>query len=336
MLTGEAMVERNVLITGGFGFVGSHLVERLLKEERNRVHVVDNLISSPIDLGSFLRRLGEPPQLTYDLMSIEDYCKNGRPRPHFDEIYHLASIVGPVGVLEYAGRIVKQITEDTYRIVDVARTDRARLCDVSTSEVYGGGRDGYCAEGDSKIIPPVVSVRLEYAVAKLACEVALINTARVSDLFAVIVRPFNIAGPRQSPKGGFVLPRFIGQALSGAPLTVYGTGKSIRAFTHVADVADGIVRALRNGSRGEVYNIGNPANKVRILELAERVIRISDTRSRTEFVDPKAIFGPLFEEANDKYPDSDRAMRELEWRPRFDLDEIIRQTLDYIRAERRD
>jgi UDP-glucose 4-epimerase len=330
------MTARNVLITGGFGFVGSHLVERLLKDDDTRIHVVDNLVSSPIDVGSFVRKLRDPAQLTYDQISIEDYCKKGGTRPRFDEIYHLASIVGPVGVLEYAGRIVKQITEDTYRMVEVAMADRARLCDVSTSEVYGGGRDGYCAESDSKIIPPVVSVRLEYAVAKLACEVALINTARVSDLFSVIIRPFNIAGPRQSPKGGFVLPRFIGQALSGAPLTVYGTGKSIRAFTHVADVADGIVRALRKGTPGEAYNIGNPANKVRILELAERVIRISGTRSRTEFVDPKTIFGPLFEEANDKYPDSDRAMRELEWRPRFDLDEIIRQTLEYIRAERRD
>lgn len=330
------MIDRSVLITGGFGFVGSHLVERLLQDAGTRIHVVDNLVTSPIDLGAFLQKLDDPSELSYDLMSIEDYCKKGRTRPHFDEVYHLASIVGPVGVLEYAGRIVKQITEDAYRMMEVAGTDGARLCDVSTSEVYGGGRDGYCAEGDSKIIPPVVSVRLEYAVAKLACEVALMNTARVSDLFSVIVRPFNIAGPRQSPKGGFVLPRFIGQALSGAPLTVYGTGKSIRAFTHVADVSDGVVRALRNGRAGEVYNIGNPANKVHVLELAERVIRISGSRSRTEFVDPKAIFGPLFEEANDKYPDSDKAVRELGWRPRFDLDEIIRETLEYIRAGRRD
>ena len=330
------MTERYVLVTGGFGFVGSYLVERLLKDDGTRIHVVDSLVSSPIDVGSFTRKLGNPARLTYDLIPIEAYWRKGEPRPRFDEIYHLASIVGPVGVLEHAGRIVKQITEDTYRMVEMAKADRARLCDVSTSEVYGGGRDGYCAEGDSKIIPPVVSVRLEYAVAKLACEVALINTARVSDLYAVIIRPFNIAGPRQSGRGGFVLPRFIDQALKNAPLTVYGTGKSIRAFTHVADVADGIVRALRKGTRGEVYNIGNPANKVHILELAERVIRISGTSSRPEFVDPKSIFGPLFEEANDKYPDSDRAMRELEWRPQFDLDEIIRQTLEYIKAGRRD
>jgi nucleoside-diphosphate-sugar epimerase len=330
------MNEKNILVTGGFGFVGSHLVERLLTEGGAGIHVVDNLASSPIDPEAFVRKLGHPRQLTFDLMSIEDYFKRGGGRPHFDEIYHLASIVGPVGVLGYAGRIVKQITEDTYRLIEVAMSDHARLCDVSTSEVYGGGRDGYCSENDTKIIPAVVSVRLEYAVAKLACEIALINTSRVSDLSAVIVRPFNIAGPRQSAKGGFVLPRFIGQALSGAPLTVYGTGRSIRAFTHVADVADGIVRAVRRGSPGEAYNLGNPANKVHILELAERVIRITGTRSRTEFVDPKVLFGPLFEEANDKYPDSDRAMRELGWRPQYDLDEIIRQTVEYSRAERRD
>jgi UDP-glucose 4-epimerase len=158
----------------------------------------------------------------------------------------------------------------------------------------------------------------------------------VTDLHAVIVRPFNIAGPRQSPKGGFVLPRFISQALRGEPLTVYGDGTMIRAFTHVEDVADGLVQALRKGTRGEAYNLGNPANKLSILELARKVIQISNTRSRIDFVDPKKLFGPLFEEANDKFPDSDRAIRELGWHPRRSLDEVIRDTLDYIRAERRD
>jgi UDP-glucose 4-epimerase len=221
-------------------------------------------------------------------------------------------------------------------MIEIAKQDKARLCDVSTSEVYGGGRDGYCAESDAKIIPPKISVRLEYAVAKLACEVALANTTRVSDLFAVVIRPFNIAGPRQSGKGGFVLPRFIQQALRGESITVYGNGGAIRAFTHVEDVVDGIVRALRCGKAGEIYNVGNPANKTTIHDLARRVVRIADSKSKIDFVDPKELFGPLFEEANDKFPDSDRAQRELGWRPQHDLDRVIRDTLEYIRAERTD
>jgi UDP-glucose 4-epimerase len=281
-----------------------------------------------------VRRVDDP-RLTYDISSIEEYHAASKLAP-FEEIYHLASVVGPVGVLQHAGKITKSITDDTYRVLELAQKTGARLCDVSTSEIYGGGRDGYCSETDAKIITSKVSVRLEYAVAKLASEVALMNTCKVSDLYAVIIRPFNIAGPRQSGKGGFVLPRFIAQCLKGEPITVYGDGKMIRAFTHVADVAEGIVLALRRGRRGEPYNIGNPANKISILDLAQRTVRITGSHSRIDLVDPKKLFGPLFEEANDKFPDADRAMNELGWKPRFDLETVINDCVEYIRAERVD
>jgi UDP-glucose 4-epimerase len=328
------MADKHILVTGGFGFLGSHLVERLLEDEDARVHVVDNLSTSPLDHEAFVRRVNNP-RLTYDICSVEDYGKRGAFQP-FGEIFHLASVVGPVGVLQHAGKITRSITDDTYCVLEITQKTGARLCDVSTSEIYGGGRDGYCSENDNKIITPKVSVRLEYAVAKLACEIALMNTCKVSDLFAVIIRPFNIAGPRQSGKGGFVLPRFIKQCLAGEPLTVYGDGSMIRAFTHVVDVADGIILALRKGRRGEAYNIGNPANKISILELAKRTVRIAESQSRIDLVDPKALFGPLFEEANDKYPDADKSMNELGWKPRFDLDSVVRDSVEYIRAGRVD
>jgi nucleoside-diphosphate-sugar epimerase len=328
------MADKHILVTGGFGFLGSHLVERLLTDEDARVHVVDNLSTSPINHEAYVRRVANP-RLSHDILSVEQYHARGN-FPTFQEIYHLASPVGPVGVLQHAGKITKSITDDTYRVLEIAQLTGARLCDVSTSEIYGGGRDGYCSENDAKIITPKVSVRLEYAVAKLACEIALVNTVKVSDLFAVIIRPFNIAGPRQSGKGGFVLPRFIQQCLKNEPLTVYGDGKMIRAFTHVVDVADGIVRALRRGRRGEAYNIGNPANKISILDLAQRTVRIAESQSRIDLVDPKQLFGPLFEEANDKFPDSDKATNELGWHPRFDLDTVVRDTVEYIRAGRVD
>jgi UDP-glucose 4-epimerase len=330
------MNQRNVLVTGGFGFLGTHLVERLLGEGETRVHVVDNLSTSSIDVGAFMKRAGRTERITYDLCSVEQFISDGRQKARFDEIYHLASVVGPVGVLSHGGTIVKSIVEDTYRMIDVARRDKARLVDISTSEIYGGGRDGYCSENDAKIITSKVSVRLEYAVGKLACEVALTNMSRVSDLDAVIVRPFNIAGPRQSPKGGFVLPRFIGQALKGEPITVYGDGGMIRAFTHVMDMADGIVLTCRKGHKGEPYNVGNPANKISIVDLARRVIAICESKSEVQFVDPKRLFGPLFEEANDKYPDADRAAQHLGWHAKRDLDTVIRDTMEYIRAGRVD
>jgi UDP-glucose 4-epimerase len=323
---------RSILVTGGFGFIGSHLVELLLKEPEVSVHVVDNLVTSPIDTKVYLKQLRYADRITYDICTVKEYFSRTDLQV-FNEVYHLASVVGPVGVLKHAGCILQTIVDDMYAVLGYAEKVGAKLCDVSTSEVYGGGRDGYCSERDSMIIPPKISVRLEYAVAKLATEVALMNKTKVSEFHATIVRPFNVAGPRQATAGGFVLPRFIKQALAGEPVTVYGDGRMIRAFTHVQDIADGIIRTMRYGQRGEAYNVGNPANKITIFELAERVLKVIGGQSKITFVDPKTLWGPLFEEANDKYPDSDRAMTELKWHPRYDLDDIVEQSIAYIRQE---
>jgi len=330
------MNTRKILITGGFGFIGSHLTEKLIADDRNHVHIVDNLSTNSINPEAYLDFLGRPRNLTYSICSVEQFCDGLAPKRDFDQIYHLASVVGPVGVLSHAGNIALQIVSDANHIVQMALRTNAKIVDVSTSEVYGGGRDGYCSEKDFKVIQPNVTVRLEYAVAKLAAEISLINITRVTGLKVSIVRPFNVAGPRQSGRGGFVLPRFIEQALTGEAITVYSDGKMVRAFTHVKDIVNGIVLAMEKGANGEVYNIGNPSNKTTILELAERVVFLTHSKSEISHVDPKILFGPLFEEANDKYPDSDRATHDLDWRPVHTIDEIINDSCAYIRNKRRD
>jgi UDP-glucose 4-epimerase len=311
------------LITGGFGFLGSHLTEELLATAGTSVHVVDNLSTSPLDIGDFLSRVPNREQLTYDICSVEAYFTRGAV-PRFDQVFHLASPVGPAGVLSHAGNMIRQIVDDTYRLVDYSTRTGARLLDVSTSEIYGGGQSGYCSESTPKIVPARMTVRLEYAIGKLAAECAIVNTCEVRDLSAVIVRPFNIAGPRQSPRGGFVLPRFIQQASTGQPLTVFGDGGAIRAFTHVKDMVSGILLVMQKGARGEAYNIGNPHNRITILELAKKVIATLNSAAEIAFVDPKSIYGELYEEANDEFPDAEKAMRELGWEPQRSIEETIR------------
>jgi UDP-glucose 4-epimerase len=238
--------------------------------------------------------------------------------------------VGPVGVIAHAGEIVRQITDSTYAVVDLARRHGAKLVDVSTSEVYGGGQQGLCSEDMPRIVQADTTVRLEYAVAKLAMETALINTTKVSDLQAVIVRPFNVAGPRQKAAGGFVLPRFVGQALRGEPLTIYGNGCQIRAFTHVADIVDGLILAMEKGRSGEVYNLGNPANRTTINRLASEVITLVGGE-QVKYLDPKSLHGPLYAEAADKYPSAEKAKLELGWNPLKGLSETIADVYDFMR-----
>lgn len=318
-------------MTGGFGFLGGHLVDLLTEDPDNHVHVVDNLSSNPIDHEQLLEEIGDPENISYSIASVQEWCAGKGPDVEpFDQVYHLASVVGPAGVLPHAGQMIKSIVDDTYALTDLSRTWDARFLDVSTSEVYGGGQEGYCSERLPKIVPADTTVRLEYSMGKLAAETALQNMATVSDLETVIVRPFNIAGPRQSKEGGFVLPRFLHQALNGKELTVFGDGSQVRAFTHVRDMAQGIVDVMHEGESGEAYNIGNPDNKTTILELAEKVVDVTDSSSEIAHVDPKEIYGELYEEANDKFPDASKAMKNLGWEPRYGIDRIIQDTVDWV------
>lgn len=317
---------KKALVTGGLGFVGSHLVDRLLLEGYE-VTIVDSLLSNVMQ-----------PQQYQDTCrvvvgAIEDIAKDLGPGSgsKYDEIYHLASVVGPAGVLKHSGEIARTVVTSGEAVVELALAHGARLVEMSTSEVYG--RAGTFRETDNCIIPGRFTVRLEYAVAKLTSEIAAINRARVTDLHVNIVRPFNIAGPRQLPWGGFVLPRFVIAALIGGPLTVFGTGQQVRAFTDVRDIVSGVLAVMRSEHRSRVFNLGNPANELSILELAHRVREVVGSRSPVVNVDPKILFGPLYEEGFDKVPEDARARTELGWEPRYDLETTIRDTMKWY-AER--
>ncbi len=318
---------KNILVTGGFGFIGGHLIKRLLDDPDNHVHVIDDLSSCPIPYDRLLEELDDPDNLSYNLFPLDSWFFS--ELFNYDEIYHLASPVGPAGVLKHTGNMIQEVVGNIYILIDLALRHGAKLVDVSTSEVYGGGESGLCAEHMDRIVPAKTTVRLEYAIAKLAAETAIINTCKVKPLKASIVRPFNVAGPRQSGDGGFVLPRFIEQAMNGEALTVFGDGNQVRAFTHVDDIVDGLMRVMANGKNGESYNLGNAANKITINDLADKVNQCVGNEAGVVHVDPKAVFGELYAEAAEKYPDAMKAMAELGWIPKWRISETVGNAFRY-------
>ena len=325
---------KHYLVTGGLGFIGSHLVRELLRDAEAIVTVVDDLSGTVLDCATTIAQitLGRPGQLVVRCQSVLDFEETSADRPGpYDTIYHLASIVGPAAVLRKAGHIAESILRDSHVVIGLAQKYGARLVNVSTSEVYGGGLNGLCREDSPRVIRGPASARQEYAAGKLAAEVAIENLCRLGQLDAVTIRPFNVAGIRQSGRGGFVLPRFIGQAILGEPLTVFGDGSQVRAFTDARDVAAGMIFCGQHGKIGRAYNVGNPASRTSIRELAEKVVEVTGSASEICHVDPKELYGENYAGAPDKFPDSG-ALIDLGWRPLFGLLDTIRDTCDAMRG----
>lgn len=316
-----------VLVTGGLGFLGVHTVDHWLGQGWD-VHIVDNLISNAVDKDHWVD-FGDRVRVV-----IEDVA-NIRPTklPSIDLVIHLASPVGPVGILKHAGTMGSAIIRDTTHILYVSKKLKAPLLFVSTSEIYGH-RDHvtYLSEDSDKLLRGNYTVRNEYSQAKLLSEIIVRNWGRInSDMRYQIIRPFNIAGANQLPDGGFVLPRFITQALAGQPLTVYGSGLQRRAFTWVRDIVDGLwsLAHADEGHWNQEWNIGNEANESSIIALAERVRTLTQSKSTISHVDPRDLFGDLFAEAPEKIPDSSKMRQAFGWSPVGDVDYVIREVIDF-------
>lgn len=317
---------RTVLITGGLGFIGSHLIDYIEYSQNEDIIVVDNMESNAIGLHDVAGRC-----YTF-VQSVEDFDFD---RVGFDIVYHLASPVGPVGVLKYAGDMAGRMIADAIKVRDVCIKRKCPLIFISSSEVYGHA--GKLDECSPKVFPPNYSVRSEYGAAKMLSEIAIVNKAKVCNLKYVIIRPFNVAGPRQLPDNGFVLPRFIHAALKNEPLTVYGDGTQRRAFTDVRDIVSAIRYLVGLGEWNTIWNIGNPKNEMSIDGLAVYTLNLMrqmgiKTTSEIIYVDPKTIHGPLFEEVPDKIPYVEKLLK-TGWKRGFEIEKTIKDAVNHILNE---
>ena len=320
-------MRKKILITGGLGFIGVHCIQKWIDENYD-VHVFDNLSSNAISPDHELSKL-----TTLTVNNILDV--NWSDLPKFDLILHLASPVGPVGVLKHAGMMARIILDDIYWAIQGAKQNDCPLIFVSTSEIYGyRSEKSYLEETGDKILKGDFTVRNEYAIAKLLSEIVLSNQGKIDkDLRYQIIRPFNVTGEYQLPNGGFVLPRFVKQALDGEDITVYYDGQQLRAFTWVKDIVDGIflVSTAPEGLWNQEWNVGNRENERTILYLAEKVKELTQTNSGIVHVDPITLHGPLFSEAPEKIPNSNKIETLLGWKPTKSVDEVIDEVINFYK-----
>lgn len=319
------MENKKILITGGLGFIGSHSVEKWQSEGWN-ITIIDNQSSNAL-----------PPDhdLFKDCHLILDNILNVDVNnlEKFDLVLHLASPVGPVGVLKHSGKMASVIIDDIYWAINAAKHNKCPLVFVSTSEIYGH-RDSktYLKEQDPKVLNGDFTVRNEYAIAKLLAEIALANTAKIDKSFRYqTIRPFNVSGKYQLPDGGFVVPRFVNQALKGEDITVYYDGTQLRAFTWVKDIVEGIylTSIAEDKYWNQEWNIGNEKNENSILYMATKVKEIMGSTSNISHIDPTTLHGPLFSEAPEKIPNSEKIKSLLGWQPTKGVDEILKEVIEY-------
>ena len=324
------MVDGNqtFFLTGGAGFIGSHLTEAILAGG-DRVLSIDNLSTGSMD--NVTHFLGHPNH-RFEQASITDRGVMERMASEADVIVHLAAAVGVKLIVEHPVQTIETNVMGTEEILRVALRNKCRVLIASTSEVYGKGSKFPFAEEDDVLLGATSKSRWAYAARKMVDEFLGLAYWREFGLDVVPFRLFNTIGPRQTGQYGMVVPRFIRQALGGEPITVYGDGSQRRCFCDVRDVVPAILGlAGHSDAPGRVYNIGG-TEEVSIQVLAERVVEMTGSDSQITKVPYSEAYAPGFEDMERRVPDTERIHELLGWKPKRGLREILSDVISYERG----
>ncbi len=313
-----------ILVTGGSGFIGSHLVDHLLTETDETIRVLDNLSTGTADNLSHIDS-DRVEIANGDVRNIETVVEAVRD---VDFVYHLAAAVGVKRIVENPLASLKTNLKGTENVLEAAAKEGTPTFLASSSEVYGKSEDVPFSETGDSVYGSTTTPRWGYATAKATDEFLALAYHEERDLPVVVGRYFNIVGPRQTGQYGMVIPTFVEQALAGEDLTVYGDGTQTRSFTHVADAVEITHELLETESaRGEVFNVGAP-NPTSINELAERVVEFTDSDSDITHIPFEEAYDEDFEEPDQREPDVTKLRETLGWAPEPDLDRILSDVIE--------
>ena len=314
------------LITGGAGFIGSHLSEALLAQG-HQVSVIDNLSTGSMEN---IAHLKGHPGFSYTIDTITNEPLLAELVDGCDAVFHLAAAVGVKKIVEEPVHTIETNVHGTEVVLRHANKKKKLVVIASTSEVYGKSTAVPFSEDADLVLGPTPKHRWAYACSKAIDEFLALAYWKEKKLPIVIVRFFNTVGPRQSGQYGMVIPNFVRQALAGQPITVHGDGTQSRSFTYVGDVVDALVRLLAEPRAiGQVFNIGN-MEEIAILDLARRVRDLAGSQSEIVLVPYEQAYEAGFEDMPRRLPDLRKIRELIGYEPKVQLDEILRRVIDYF------
>ena len=320
-----------VLITGGAGFIGSHLAEAHL-ENGDEVYIIDDLSTGSLkNISSFQKDERYKSRLFVFTDTIFSRDVMLELTGTCEVVYHLAAAVGVRYILENPLESIRINIQGTEKVLELCSKFKKKVLIASSSEVYGKHLHAPLVESDNIIYGPSSKFRWSYAASKLMDEFSTLAYYRTSGLWATITRLFNTVGPRQTGAYGMVLPRFVDQALSNQPLTVYGEGKQTRTFTYVKDVVQALMALMQtDAAGGEVFNIGG-IEEISMLDLAKRVVLATGSSSTIRLIPYEEAFQKDFEDMQRRVPSIEKIKSLIGFDPKTDLDTIIENVIEYAK-----
>ena len=323
-----------ILITGGAGFIGSHLAEAYL-EKGNEVYIVDDLSTGSLDnIKPFQENERFKNRLFVHIDTILNHDTMVELIGICDIVFHLAAAVGVEYILENPLELIKTNIHGTEKVLELCNKFKKNVLVTSTSEVYGKHLHAPLIETDNIIYGPSSKFRWSYAATKLMDEFSALAYFRTTGLNVVIARLFNTVGPRQTGAYGMVIPRFVTQAVKNEPLTIYGDGKQTRTFSYVKDVVDALTGLIDSDEAvGEVFNVGG-TEEISIFDLAKKIIKVTESKSKIEFIPYDQAFGEDFEDMQRRVPSIEKIKKLTGFEPKTNLNEILEQVVDYIRGRK--
>ncbi len=316
-----------ILITGGAGFIGSHLAEKLL-DLWHEVFIIDNLWTGRL---SNIEKIQDHKKLHLVVDTILNESVMNELIFKIDHIYHLAAAVGVKNIMDHPVETLDINVKGTETVLRLANSFKKKVLIASTSEVYGKHVENSLSEDDDRILGTVKKRRWAYACSKTLDEFQALAYFDEKKLPVVIARLFNTVGPRQTGQYGMVLPNFVQSALLGKPISVYGEGTQSRSFTYVNDVVGAITKLMDEPSaEGEIFNVGNN-KEVTINELAQKVKEMTDSDSEIEHIPYEKAYGPGFEDMQRRCPSIKKINKLIGFKPSYDLEAMIQSVIDYFK-----